>query len=326
MRQLALCLVAWLLLAPAVFGQQVDSAARGAARSLGYEGIQAYEAGDIPTAVDRLERAYQVLRVPSLALWSGRALEKSGQWVEASERYLEATRLPVEDASERSVQEQARVDARAAEAELRPKIPLLVIDVRGADSAGVTVTSNGVKVNPALLGTKLPTNPGDVLVVGEAPPRRVEARATALEGQTISLLLDFAPAPAPVAATTAPPAATSAVEDSGAKAHPGKTQRLLGWILIGTGGGALVLGGVTGGLALAKQGQLDMTCPTPSTCPAGTDLGGINTLRILSTVGFIAGGVLGATGTTLVLTAPKAKGVAVRGRLGFATVELEGTF
>jgi len=325
MRQLALGLVAWLLLSPAALGQEVDSAARGAARSLGYEGIQAYQAGDFPTAVDRLERAYRVLRVPSLALWSARALEKSGKWVEASERYLQATRLPIEDTSEKNVQEQAQAEARAAEAELRPKIPLLVIELRGADSAGVTVTSNGVKVNPALLGTKLPTNPGDVLVVGEAPPRRVEARATALEGQTISLLLDFTPAPA-AAATTAPPAATSAVQDSGAQAHSGKTQRLVGWILIGTGGAALIMGGVTGGMALGKQGQLDMACPTPTTCPAGTDLGGINTLRILSTTGLIAGGVLGAGGTALLLTAPKSKGVAVGARLGWASIELEGTF
>jgi hypothetical protein len=65
----ALALALLLALARPVFAQPVDSAARGAARSLGYEGIVAYQAGDIPTAVDRLERAYQVLRVPSLALW-----------------------------------------------------------------------------------------------------------------------------------------------------------------------------------------------------------------------------------------------------------------
>ena len=44
-------------------------------------------------ASEKLERAYSVLRVPSIALWSARALEKGGKLVEASERYLEATRL-----------------------------------------------------------------------------------------------------------------------------------------------------------------------------------------------------------------------------------------
>src|SRR6187402_1280765 len=79
---------------PAASEPTVDSATRGAARQLGYEGIQDYQREDYRAATDKLERAYKMLKAPSLALWSARALEKSGKFVEAAERYLEATRLP----------------------------------------------------------------------------------------------------------------------------------------------------------------------------------------------------------------------------------------
>lgn len=318
----------------------VDSAARGAARSLGYEGIQAFQAGDLPLAIDRLERAYQVLRVPSLALWSARALEKSGKWVEASERYLEATRLPIEDGSDRAVQERAQAEARAAEADLRPKIPLLVIEVHGVPLAEVEVSCNGTSVNRALLGSALPTNPGEVLVLGVAGERQVEARTSALEGQRATVVLEFAPVSEPVAPAAAPAAATvvaapaakteeaaQAARDTGPSSTPGRTQRLVAWSVLGAGAGFLVMGGVTGGLALAEQGRLtEAGCDSSGGCPSGTDVSSINTMRILSSVGFIAGGVLAATGTTLLLTAPKAKVATVRARVGFASLELEGTF
>lgn len=327
----ALGLMIFLLVAPAL-AQEVDSAARGAARSLGYEGIQAYQAGDIPTAVDRLERAYRVLRVPSLALWSARALEASGKWVEASERFLEATRLPIEDNSDRSVQEQAQSDARAAEAGLRPKIPLLVIEVRGISPSLVEVSRDGIAVNSALLGSGLPTNPGEVLVVGAAADQRREVLATAVEGQSTPVVLDFTPKAAPPPESVpetqpAPAAAVTPVPDADPGARKGRTQRIIGWGLVGAGGAGVILGVVAGSAALAERSKLDNSGACSGTaCANGTDIGTLNTMRVLSSVGFIAGGVLAAGGTALVLTAPKSKGVAVRARLGIAALELEGRF
>src|SRR6478736_719618 len=313
--------------------QRVDSATRGAARTLGYEGVQAYEAGDFTTALDRLDRAYQVLRVPSLALWSGRALERLGRWVEASERYLEATRLPLADGSDRAVQERSQEDARRAEAALRPKIPAIVIEVKGPVPRDLEVTKDGAPVNRALLSSRIPTDPGSVLVVGTAGERQLEVRAEAVEGKTTVVSLDFSAQAADSAGTavvassaSASPAAAPSESKAGKK--PGSTQRLLGWIAIGTGGAALVLGGVTGGLALAEQTRLtqEQGCQSSGACPPGTELGSVNTMRLLSTVGLIAGGVLVGTGATLLLTAPKQ--TAVTARLGFdlGAVRVEGTF
>jgi hypothetical protein len=73
----------WLA-AGSVRAQAVDDATRGAARTLGYDGVKAYNAGDYAVADQKLEKAYRVLKVPSLGLWSARTLVKLGRLVEAS--------------------------------------------------------------------------------------------------------------------------------------------------------------------------------------------------------------------------------------------------
>src|SRR5262245_36361776 len=89
------CSILGLTLTAGVAAQSVDQASLASARTLGYEGVERFQKGDYPGAVERLERAYEVVKVPSLGLWSARALVKVGRLVEASERYLEVTRLEV---------------------------------------------------------------------------------------------------------------------------------------------------------------------------------------------------------------------------------------
>jgi hypothetical protein len=86
-----------------------DAATRAAARKLAEDGVAALQAGDSAKAVDKLDKAFRTLRAPSIALWSGRALIQHGQLVEAAERLLEATRLPV--SGDTVVQQQAKSDA-----------------------------------------------------------------------------------------------------------------------------------------------------------------------------------------------------------------------
>jgi hypothetical protein len=100
----------------------------------------------------------------------------------------------------------------------------------------------------------------------------------------------------------------------------------LGFVAIGAGGLGLVLGGVTGGLAMSKRSSLESSGCTDTRCPHDkqSDVNKLDTLRLVSTVGFIAGGVLAAGGITLLLSAPSSEhqvgavlagdGIAVRGR------------
>jgi hypothetical protein len=138
-----------LLLSGRALAQEVDGAARAAARKLGYAGVEAYQANEYKEALDKLDKAYRVLKAPSLGLWSARALLANGRLVEASERYLEVTRLSV-DSGERAVQERAKADARKELDALTPRIPSVVIRLEGAFASDVTLTIDGVAVSSAL--------------------------------------------------------------------------------------------------------------------------------------------------------------------------------
>jgi hypothetical protein len=90
----------------------------------------------------------------------------------------------------------------------------------------------------------------------------------------------------------------------------GSTQRTIGFVAIGVGAAGLLVGGITGGLALSKHGEITESC-RDGHCPTGTEalynpeIDSYNAMGTISTIGFIAGGALAATGVVLMLTAPK---------------------
>src|SRR5882724_10278109 len=85
-RLVACC--ALLFVALPAHAQDIDDATRAAARKLGTAGVESYQSGQFQVASEKLEKAYRMLQVPSLGLWSARALVKLGHLVEAQERYV----------------------------------------------------------------------------------------------------------------------------------------------------------------------------------------------------------------------------------------------
>lgn len=83
---LSLTLLVSSLALPA-WGQEGDSPAlRSAGRKLAQDGVALLQQSKVEEASQKLEKAYELLKVPSVALWSARALEQRGLLVEASER------------------------------------------------------------------------------------------------------------------------------------------------------------------------------------------------------------------------------------------------
>lgn len=163
----SLLLTSSLLASPAL---AQDDATRAAARALGTEGVEAYQSRDYAKAVEKLKQAYSVLHVPSLALWQARALTQTGRWVQATELYLEATRLEV-SGSQASVQRQAQSDAQSELDALLPRVPSIVIQVIGAESAQLQIDLDGTSVPSGLVGAKRPTDPGvHVITVRHGEP------------------------------------------------------------------------------------------------------------------------------------------------------------
>lgn len=284
----------------------IDSAGRSAARQLAEEGVAAYQAEDYATAHNRLERAYETLPTAPLALWSARALEKVGRWVEASERYLQATRIPLDPKGDAAVQEKARQDATAERERLKLQIPSLVVEVTGASSE-VVVHVGERQLEASLLGADLPVDPGNLQVtatLGSAVVTR-EVHLEAGEHKTVHLDFSGKSGTSTEEATRASTAdAASGVEQD--RSH-GSWHRPVAWTSIGLGAAGLALGAAFGVDAIAKRDASASDCNADDVCGSdGTELrhAGLTSATI-STTAFAVGAALAATGVVLLITAPR---------------------
>jgi len=154
---------AWILLSSTALAQQVDDRARGAARALAEDGVSALQSGDVNAAVDKLERAYQIVRLPAVGLWSARALAKAGRLVSAAERYNEVTRW---SGAPDPKQDQAKADAAKERDELLPRVPSVTLTIEGGSANDVKVTLDGEPVLAALIGTAQPVDPKRLVHLG----------------------------------------------------------------------------------------------------------------------------------------------------------------
>ena len=322
----------WLCATLPAAAETVDDANRGGARKLGYAGVQAYQAGDYAVASEKLEKSYHVLKAPSLGLWSARALVKLDRWVEASERYREVLRLDV-SSGEAAVQKQAQADASSELEQLSPKIPSVVVRVQGAEPAEVVATIDGHAVAKDLLGEATPVNPGTHVVVGTHGAEKLTVQLVVAAGEEKQALLHFVSGAAASPTSSTAPLSTepSAPNGPASDGSHGSTQRILGWSSLGVGGAMLIVGGVAGGLALGKKHDLDATTGcTQNACEKGggvdAKVSSYNSLRTVSSAGFVVGGVLAATGVVLLLTAPKSNGTGMALFVAPAAAGLRGAF
>jgi hypothetical protein len=293
-----------LLTAAPVRAQAGDEASRAEARKIGYAGVEAYQAGDFATARERLETAYQLLRVPSLGLWSGRALAKLGKLVEADARYLEVIRLPTSVGDE-AIQEQARRDASNERTALARRIPSILVRVEGAPASEVSVTIDDAAMVGSALGENHLVNPGRHKVEGLRGTTRASVAITVAEGEQREAVLRFAAAPQAVAPSSGPDAALGVQRPAVSTGSDSK--RTIGWVTLSAGGAGLVIGAVSALMAMSKKSDLDTAgCSDGRNCPASErgNVDSYNNLRVVSGVGFIAGAALAGVGAYLLLTAP----------------------
>jgi hypothetical protein len=317
--------------------QSVDDAARAAVRQLAYSGGRAFDAGDYATAVQDFERAYAVLKVPSIGVWLGRSLEKVGRLVAASERYQEVLLLPL-PALEPALHQKAQADARAYRDALLTRLGYLAIAVVPELPAGASVLVDGQDVPGVLLGQELPVDPGTHHVEVRSGARTTARDVVFREGQhqRVELPLEPQSAVAPPLAPPAvvspppvpppPPPATAPPAPPPAITHPGTALRTTGWIAVGVGAAGVAFGAIMGGVALGENSSLDGVC-TGNVCPASSRsaVDRYRTNRELSTAGIWVGGAVAATGSILLLLAPR-QGVGVSAWIGPASVGLAGRY
>lgn len=314
----------------------LDDSDKEAIRVLSNEAAGDFDQHRYEAAREKFSRAYRIAQVPKLAVWAARANDKLGHLVAAYELYRQALSLQPNDLWKADTQQQAQKDAEDELGKLQPRIPKLTIVIEGANANDVSVRVDDKQVPSDLLGVERLADPGQRQIVGRRGDEVVNQAVTLAEGEKKQVVLKFRDVSAPAVMTpgvttgAVPMASQTSTQPDGRvpssttpgtlgatlNAQPardqstssGNGQRTLGWIGVGTGAAGLVFGAATGILVALKYGDLSPSCPNHNCGGQHTsDANTYDTMRTLSTVGFVVGGVAAATGLALLFTAPKEK-------------------
>ena len=312
-----------------------------AARSLGIQGVQLADAGNCKEAIEKLSRAESLYHAPTILSRLGECQVTVGQIVLGTENLNRVVREqlpPNAPRAFRDAQERAKKNLEAA----LPRIGRLTVSVQvEPKSTPVTVTVSGAAVPAALLGVERPTDPGMHEVIATADgylPAKTSVELAEGGRQAVTLTLSPDPsavkpgsvtpaeATPPVGPVTTPPAATK----------QGGGSKTAAFVLLGVGGVGIVVGGITGAMAINKKSGLD--CPDKRCSGDDADnLDSAKTLALVSTIGFAAGIVSAGVGTVLLITSsgssekqahslPEKKRVSLTPYVGVGNAGVTGSF
>ena len=253
-----------------------------------------------------------------------------GRTATAITRYDEYLRLYEKlPAAEQTRQSGRAKIARANREQLAKEAPRWILSLPPDAPQGTVVKIDGEPLNQALLGTAMPVDPGTHVVSTHAPDGAFWGQKLWVEkGETrrITLTVNTLPSPSPMKTRPAEKRARLEVAPRSTVAEAPRTQRAIGFVLLGVGGAGLVSGAVTGTLALREKEVADAHCgrAVGSADPAACDLQGVDAgqqaraFALASDVGIVAGGIGAAIGVLLVITAPKSSAASTKPRTGSA--------
>jgi hypothetical protein len=227
----------------------------------------------------------------------GQDARQAGKLADARERFAlcmaPSCPQPVREDCARRLEEVSRAT---------PSVVFDAKDAAGSDLAAVRATADGRLLAERLDGAAVDVDPGEhrfvFEVAGQAPIERVLVVHEGEKARRISIVFG---------AAVARPSATSRVSTEPAVEPPGiNTRRAIALAVAGAGVAGLALGIGSGVASNSKHSALDAECSPSGACPssAQNDLSGFRSLRTVSTVGYIVGGVGLAGGVLLWFTAP----------------------
>lgn len=226
--------------------------------------------------------------------------------------------------------------AKQRAAALEPKLAYLTVKVDPANEKA-EITRDGTPVAKATWGVALPIDAGAHTIDAKAPGFKpfTTSITIAKDGEKTEVSvpkLEEEPAAAPPAPppTVAPPPTTEPAPVDADKGTGKSSQRTIGFIVAGVGVAGLAVGAVTGLMAISKASDAKDACPEDGRCRSASAVDAADsarTLGLVSTIGFIAGGVGLAGGAALVFTAPSSpKKTAVRLMPSIGGLTLAGSF
>lgn len=294
---------------------------KAAAEALFQEGKALFDQGQYEAACAKFAASQQLDAGFGTLMNLGECYERRGMTASAWATFKEAASL-----ARSAGQGEREAAARARAAELEAGLSRLVVSAPPELVAveGLEVRLNGTLLPRAVWGSAVPVDPGvqrlEVSAAGYEPwstELTIASGAQPVRVDVPPLTPSGAPSEPSPGAAGSPPATREA--PPAALVDDGQTQRTLGYVLVGAGAVGLTVGSVFGLRAIAKNNDSEDRCRTPRLCSqAGLDLRDeAKSAATISTVAFVAGGALAASGLALMLTASSA----VEGEPGRASGE-----
>jgi Tetratricopeptide repeat len=308
---------------------------RAAAEALFNQGRSLMSAGKFAEACPKFEASQQLDPGLGTMLNLAECYEKTGRTASAWAEYREA--IPLARASGSKARQDLALERAQA---LEERLSTLTIRAMSGDpsDAQLEVRRDGVALQPAELGSPIPVDPGEHVIEASAPGRELWSSKVQVGGDAAKVTIEIPKlksSSTTTPPTTTPPMTTSPVITTTTNAPPsdrprpdGSTQRVSGLVLGGAGIVGVGLGTFFGLRASSKWSDAKGKCSDyPFGC--GTDaMGDRSSARsagTVSTIGFVSGAALLATGIVLYLTAPsKKESVAVN--IGPQSLRIQGGF
>lgn len=306
---------------------------RAAAEALFNQGRDLMTAGKFTDACPKFEASQQLDPGLGTMLNLAECYEKTGRTASAWAEYREAIPLA------RAAGSKARLDLATERAQaLQERLSTLTIRAMSGDDEGVhlEVRRDGVALQEAELGSPIPVDPGEHVVEAVAPGKQPWSSKVQVTGDAAKVSVEIPKLqtansdktqPETTAATpvvTTPPDNTPPASDN----TSGSAQRTTGLVFGGVGVVGIGLGAFFGLQASSKWSDAKSKCSDyPYGCSTdASDLrSSANSAGTLSTVAFVAGGALLATGVVLYLTAPTKKQSVALG-FGPGSAFVQGSF
>lgn len=324
--------------APVATSSAPTAADKEEARKIARGAIEHYEAGRYAEAIVQFRKANGLYPTPQGLLYLARCYARLGKLVAARDRYMELALSPPPQSASQNVRD-AHAAAQTELDALRPRVPSLTVKVRGAPEAEVEAFLDDAPLSLTDLRERS-LDPGSHVLRVKHRGAGVERTLDVKEGERLALDLDLAPtppaAPTATASATVLPVTTST---STAVAAPvpapttsgGTNLRPVSFAAMALGLAGIGVGIGTGAIALGKAGEIKDGCDAATKrCPPGLEptYRDAQTFGAVSTAGFVAGGVLAATGAVLFFVLPSgpAKTGAVDVRVGAGSLQVSGRF
>lgn len=285
--------------APARQALAQSAADAATAEILFNEALILLERNEAAEACRKLEESQRLDPGVGTLLYLADCYQQTGRTASAWATFKEAAYMAKARADERETVALEQVQ------QLEPTLSYLTLEVT-APGGQLTLLHDGKVVGQPLWGTAFPVDPGVHQLEASAPGKKPWTASINVvpgphqERVTVPALED-APAEPALAAPALQPDGTASPSD-------GRTQRTIGWVLLGAGSAAIVTGGIFALLARADDSDAEDECRPDrrELCnPAGVDLA--NSAKTKATLSGVSAGLglaAAGAGVTLLLTAP----------------------